>query len=243
MLGTQSIRSRYARSRLGQFWPSLSFLITVVSLGVVYSYLWNEPVWSFLPYLAVSQVFWMLISGSVVEGCRTFMEYESLIRTEYHPRSMFVLVLLTRQITYFLHNAVVLVPLLLIFPRGIGWVTFLSVPGMLLVLLNLYWMVLVTGLICTRFRDFPNVIASVMQIMFFITPVVWEPSRLAGHGLATLLATMNPFACLLAIVRDPFMGVVPSPLQYGISLGMLVFGYLFAVWFFARTNRRLVYWL
>jgi len=156
---------------------------------------------------------------------------------------MFVLVLLTRQGTYFLHNAVVLIPLLLIFPRGIGWVTLLTVPGMLLVLLNLYWMVLMAGLICARFRDFPNVIASVMQIMFFITPVVWEPSRLTHEGLGKLLITFNPFASLLAVVRDPFMGEVPSLLQYGVVSGMLVFGYIISTWFFARTNKRLVYWL
>lgn len=243
LLGTQSIRSRYARSKLGQFWPSLSYLVTVLSLGVVYSFLWHVEVATFLPFLAVSHVFWTLIAGSVLEGCAAFTEYHSLIRTEYHPRSMFVLGLMVRQLTYFLHNAVVLIPLLIIFPRELGWTALLAIPGLIILLLNLYWMVFSLGLICARFRDLPNVVTSLMQIMFFVTPVVWEGDRINNKLAWLILTQLNPFSCLLSIVRDPIIGIIPSMTQYLVCLVMLVLGSLFALHLFNRGSRRLVYWL
>ena len=244
LLGAQSIKSRYARSKLGQFWPALSFLVTVIVLGVVYAYLWNMPVHVYLPHVAISQTLWTLINTTVTDGSKAFIENESLIKTEYHPRSMFVLAMLTRQMTYFLHNSVVLVPLLFIFPIGFrpGMLVFILL-GFVLVLANLFWMGFVIGLLSTRFRDLPNIIASIMQIVYFATPVMWIPGQLAGKKINMLLVQLNPFASLLAIVRDPFMGIVPDILQYAVVVSFMLAGYILLFLLFRRYNKRLVYWL
>ncbi|WP_281970724.1 MULTISPECIES: ABC transporter permease [unclassified Polynucleobacter] len=243
ILGTQSIRSRYARSKLGQFWPSLSYFVTVLSLGLVYAYLWNEPIRKFLPYLSISHVFWTVISGSVLEGCSVFIDSQSLVKTEYYPRSMFVFSLLARQLTYFLHNFVVLIPLLILFPDRVTWWILLAIPGFFLVVINCYWMALAVGFLCARFRDLPNVISSIMQILYFVTPVMWEGERIRNPHLKMLLTELNPFASLLAIVRDPFIGIQPSTLQYFVVAIWTIMGYIFAVYLFKHSSRRLSYWL
>lgn len=243
LLGTKTIRSRYARSKLGQFWPSLSYLVTVLSLGLVYAYLWNTPVNSFLPYLSISHVFWTLISACVVEGCKVFIDCESIIKTEYHPRSMFVLGLLAGNMTYFLHNVAVLIPLLLIFPERLTWAALLAIPGLFLVVICIYAMVLFVGFFCARYRDLPNVIASFMQIMFFVTPVVWESERISNTRVKFVLTELNPFAALLAIVRDPLIGTVPTVTQYAVVILWIVFVYTGCILIFNRGSRRLAYWL
>lgn len=243
LLGTKSIRSRYARSKLGQFWPSLSYLITVLSLGLVYAYLWHAPVKRFLPFLSISHVFWTLISTSVVEGCRVFIDSESIIKTEYHPRSMFVLGLLAGNLTYFFHNVVVLIPLLMIFPERLAWVAILAIPGFFLVLTCCYAMAMFVGFFCARYRDLPNVVASFMQILFFVTPVVWESDRLSNPWAKLVLTELNPFAALLAIVRDPLIGTVPTVTEYAVVILWTVFVYAGCLVIFNRGSRRLAYWL
>lgn len=46
----------------------------------------------------------------------------------------------------------------------------MALPALILLLLNDFWMVLLLGLLSARFRDIPLVVASVVQVMFFITP-------------------------------------------------------------------------
>ena len=53
LLGVSDIRQRYKRSRLGQFWITASMAIFIVSIGVVYSLLFNQPIYDYVPLLAV----------------------------------------------------------------------------------------------------------------------------------------------------------------------------------------------
>jgi hypothetical protein len=49
LIGLGKIRRRYARSRLGQFWLTLSTAIMVVALGVVWSTLWKVDIRDLMP--------------------------------------------------------------------------------------------------------------------------------------------------------------------------------------------------
>src|SRR5580692_7735728 len=48
-LGWNDILQRYRRSVLGPFWLTASMAIMVVSLGVIYAELFNQPIDDFLP--------------------------------------------------------------------------------------------------------------------------------------------------------------------------------------------------
>jgi len=100
---------------------------------------------------------------------------------------------------------------------------------------------LLMGLLCARFRDLSPIVTSVMQVAFFITPVIWIPKSLPGY--AASLLTFNPFAVFLSLVRDPLMGQ-PVPLTYWlIALAITVGGWTVAFLAFARFRARITYWL
>ena len=63
---------------------------------------------------------------------------------------------------------------------------------------------LLLGAFCARFRDIQPIVNSVMQIGFFMTPVIWKPDQLGAAGIAKL--PLNPFFDLLEIVRGPILG-------------------------------------
>ncbi|MGN5480598.1 hypothetical protein ACTMU2_39275 [Cupriavidus basilensis] len=56
------VKRRYRRSRLGQFWLTLSMAITIGGLGTVYSTLFKMDVAEYLPYISITFVFWGIIS-------------------------------------------------------------------------------------------------------------------------------------------------------------------------------------
>ncbi|MGH7155400.1 MAG: hypothetical protein ACREF3_15850, partial [Acetobacteraceae bacterium] len=63
LLGTNDIKQRYNRSRVGQFWITLSMVVMTGALGFVYSYLFKTPITTYLPFLAMGIIVWTLISS------------------------------------------------------------------------------------------------------------------------------------------------------------------------------------
>jgi hypothetical protein len=74
LLGSADLRQRYVRSRLGQFWLTLSTGILIGSLGLVWSLLWNVPVSEMMPYLAISIVLWNVLTGIIGDATMVFVK-------------------------------------------------------------------------------------------------------------------------------------------------------------------------
>src|SRR3954462_4178366 len=79
-LGWNDIRQRYRRSLLGPFWLTASMAIMVISLGVLYSEIFDTPIRDFLPFLCVGLLVWNFLSGFLVEGGALFIGAESYIK-------------------------------------------------------------------------------------------------------------------------------------------------------------------
>lgn len=241
LLGMNDIRQRYRRSRLGQFWITLSMAVTIVTLGVLYAYLFNMQLQDYLPYLAVGMVAWGTISNLVTESCSVFTGAEIYLRQVPMPKTVFIHRMLVRNAVTLAHNAVILPPLFFFFNVPVTWAMPLALVGILLVVLNGFWVGLVVGTLCARFRDMPQMIGSLMQIVFYLTPIMWRPSQIVEH--LAWLADYNPFASLLSLVRDPLLGQLPRLWDCEVVGIVTILGYLVAFPFFARFRARIVYWL
>ncbi|SCZ14505.1 ABC transporter permease [Microvirga guangxiensis] len=241
LLGIGDIRQRYSRSRFGQFWITLSMLVLVVAIGTVYAAIFRQPIKDYLPYLASNFVVWSLIAGIITESTSVFTQAEGILKQEPLPRTVFVWRLLVRNFVVFSHNLVIIPAVLLVFGHGLSW-TWLLVPfGLLLVAASGFFMALLCGLLCTRFRDLPQIVQNVVQIAFFISPVTWPISTLGER--AFYVVDLNPFASFLRIVSEPMRGQVPTLFTYASTLGVIVILALVALPLFARFRARVVYWL
>ena len=146
-----------------------------------------------------------------------------------------------RNVLIFLHNAVVVVLVLILFPQGLNWSLLTLVPAFLLWYVCACWAVMFLGLISVRFRDVAQIVANFMQIAFFLTPVIWQPSLLTGN--ARLIADLNPFAHLLAIIREPLMGQPASPVSWAVCLAIAAAGAVLTFLTLVRVRGRVPYWL
>src|SRR5215472_1091450 len=73
LMGLGEIRRRYVRSRIGQFWLTISTGIVVATLGLVWSTLWKLPVADLLPFVAVSLIVWTMITGPIADAATLFV--------------------------------------------------------------------------------------------------------------------------------------------------------------------------
>jgi len=241
LLGVGDIRQRYARSFLGQFWITFSMGIFVAAIAMVYGVLFNQSYRDFLPYVTVNFVVWSLISGIMIEGVAVFTQAETFMRQAALPKTVFIMRLLARAMVNFAHNAILIPIVLLVLGRPFAW-TWVLVPfGLLLIMLAGYFAVMLIGVLCTRFRDLPQVVQNLVQISFFVTPIMW-PAEALSHRLPFVI-DYNPFAAFLHVVAEPMRGVVPSTGTYLLAIGTIIALAAVGLPLFARFRARLVYWL
>jgi lipopolysaccharide transport system permease protein len=239
-LGWNDILQRYRRSVLGPFWLTASMAIMVSSLGVVYAELFKQRVDDFLPYFCVGLLVWNLLSAYLTEGGTLFTGSESYIKQIRLPFSVYVYRSSWAKLIIFAHNFIIYIGVMIYFQKWPGVVSLLAIPGVMLVVLNGTIVSLTIGVISARFRDVPQVINSIVQILFFITPVFWKPDSLKGHAYIT---DFNPLFHLVEIVRSPLLGGVPSVANYVAVLLLTLVNVAIAGAFFTRFRARIAYWV
>jgi homopolymeric O-antigen transport system permease protein len=241
-LGWFDVKRRYRRTMIGPFWSAISVAIYSCALGLVGAGLWHQNLHDYLPFLVAGLIVWMLVSTIINESCVLFVNTAHLSRQIRFDYSLLAYALLWRNLIVFLHHFVVYALIVLLFARNVvGAVTLLMIPGLLLVLANGIWVVILLGLLCLRFRDLQQVIINLVSVSMFVTPIFWPPDSLVGARRA-LFVDLNPFFHIIDVVRAPLLGHVPALETYLWVLAMAVVGWSLMFLLFRRFRRRVAYW-
>jgi ABC-type polysaccharide/polyol phosphate export permease len=239
-MGWQDIKQRYRRSMLGPFWLTLSMAIMIGALGFLYGQLFGIELSTYMPFLTLGFIIWGFISSVITEGCSSLIAAEGFIRQVRLPFTLHVLRSVWRNLIMLAHNAVVFIPVVIIFQIWPGWSALLIIPGLALLIINAVWVTLLLGAVCARFRDIPPIAASLVQVAFFLTPIIWMPELLRERFM---FAAANPFYHFVEMMRAPLLGTVPPMLTYGVVAGMTIVGWAVTWLFFRRFRCRLAYWI
>jgi ABC-2 type transport system permease protein len=239
-LGWHDIRQRYRRSIVGPFWLTISMGAMIAGLAYLYAGLFGQKLEGYLPYVATGIIVFTMISSIAAEGSTVFIGSSSLILQLRAPLTIYVYQMLWRNLLIFCHNITIYVLILFFVKIDLGWNFFLAFAGLFLVMLNGLWAGLALGALSARFRDVPLIVASVMQIAFFLTPIFWTPSALPDRAI---FVDLNPFYYLIEIIRLPLLGKTPPPEIWLTVIGFNVVGALVATVFYARYRGRIAYWV
>jgi ABC-type polysaccharide/polyol phosphate export permease len=215
--------------------------VTIAALALVYSAIFKIELAIYLPLVAISFIAWGLIASLLNEGATVFIESEGYLKSAPLPKSMFIFRMLTRNTLVFAHNLVLVPIVMVLFGIVPNAATFLFIPAFLLTLANGLWIAMVLGPLCTRFRDMPPIVASVVQIAFFASPVMWFRNQIGEANQAWVM--WNPFAVFLELLREPLLGRVPGAHWWLLALAITVAGYAVGFAFFARFRSRITYYL
>ena len=242
MLGWQDVRQRYRRSKLGPFWLTISMGIMVGAIGIVFGSIFITPMTEFLAFLAAGLILWGFVSTVINEGCMAFIAAEGIIKQLPLPLFVHVLRMIWRNVLILCHNIVIFPLALLAVGKWPSWTMVVSIPGFLLVLINLAWVALLAATLCARYRDLPQIVTSVLQVLFYLTPVMWMPSLMPQRA-GGLLLNLNPINHLLELTRGPLLGQIPSAINWSVSIGMAVIGWGVTLALYGRYRHRIAYWL
>ena len=145
------------------------------------------------------------------------------------------------------HNLIIWLLLILIFPRHLGWEFFLCIPALALLLVNGVWVAMFFGMVATRFRDVAPLLEALVQLLFYVTPIVWTTRTLKDQGgevaQRAMLAEVNPLYHYLEIVRAPLIDEPLAAYHWGIVLACTVAGVLITLLAMKRWRFRVPYWV
>jgi ABC-type polysaccharide/polyol phosphate export permease len=240
LLAWQDVKQRYRRSTLGPIWLTISMSIQIFVIGVLSAYLFNSPVERHLPYVCAGMVFWTFFNQSINEGASLFINSSSYLIQIRRPYSMYLIQVLFRNIISLGHNIITYIvvaiallvvpgPAMLLFPIGFA-----------LNVLCVAWMALIAGTLSVRYRDIPLTIQNVFSILFWLTPLMYQPEQL---GSKAFLAQWNPFTHMIALLREPLLGGSPTLTNWLVVLALTIVGWGGTFLFFCKFRSRIVYWL
>ncbi|SHI55968.1 lipopolysaccharide transport system permease protein [Roseomonas rosea] len=239
-LARLDLRNRYRGSVIGPFWMTLSTLLMLVGLGLLYSRLLGLSLAEYLPHLTVSLVVWNIISAMVTDACTTMTSAEGVIRQLRVPFTVHALRSVFRNGLTAAHSLPLIPLAFIVFGQLPGPEALLAVPGLAILLANSFFASVLLGMICARFRDIAPIVANVMQLAFFLTPILWKPELLKE---AAVWLPLNPFYAVLETVRGPLVEGGGQPLVwlaailYTLALGAV------SLAFFVRFRGRLAFWV
>lgn len=197
---TARSRERFARTTLGGFWLGVSNLLSIVVLAFVYGTVFKvQHFTSYLVYLGTGIVIWNTIAAAVQSAPNLFMVNSANLRnTNTHPIFYTLEEWAFQAQTFFQSFGLVLIALAIVQPSMMGNLFVAGLLPLLNLLVFIYWFPLLVCLLGSRYQDFFQLIPILLQLMFLLSPILYQKQALRGIGW---IADLNPLYRILSNLR------------------------------------------
>jgi lipopolysaccharide transport system permease protein len=240
LMASQDIRMRYKRSAIGPFWLSAAMAAQVIGIGLLYSQIFNQPLDEFLLYLGGGFLAWGLVAGQITDGSTILIEAEGHLRALRIPTPVLAARMVSRNLIIFMHNIVVIGGLMLFLGHWPTVALAAILPGLALIALFGYFLGIVLGPLCLRFRDVNQVIASLMGMAMFLTPIFWLPSQ---GRVSQIVVLANPLYHMIELIRAPLLGRFPTELNWIVAAGCVGAASVLALVSLKVSRQKIYFWL
>lgn len=239
------LEARYRQSLLGLGWSLARPLAMTFVLTIIFSHLFSKPPREYAPFILVGLTCWQFLTESVLNGCHTFARSANYIRQNPLPLAIFPL---RTALCAGFHALVALV-----LAVGLCWALFgfgnvSALPSLIPILammLALGWcLALIAGMANTYFPDTQHLLEIGLQLLFYLTPIMYPASLLQQLPLGKWILLLNPCHHLIEAIRLPVLHGTPPSLGIHASLTATLFvACLVAIGSLRWLNRTLVFWV
>lgn len=225
-LTARHVAQRYRGSLLGYLWSLLNPLCLMLVYTLVFAYYIRfSEVENYTAFLFVGLLPWLWFTSALSEGTTSVVSSGHLITKSMFPAQVLPTVAVLSSMINFLLTLPVLFLFLLL--SGIG----LGAPALLLpvvILLQLFFLVgasLILAALNVQYRDVQHVVANVLTLLFFLSPILYPVEIVPARFQFTML--LNPLAVFTSTYHQLlFQGSWPSiyALVYLSAWSLLVLG-------------------
>ncbi len=234
----RDIKIKYKQTVLGFLWAVLQPLLMMFIFTFFFGRALNVPSQN-LPYpifVFSGLLLWNLFSTGLTGSANSMVNNATIIKKIYFPRLIIPTSSILVSLFDFFMAFVLFIPLLIFYRQPLSWnalwcwpvavvITVAATlgPGCLLAALNV------------KYRDFRYVIPFLVQVLFFLTPIIY-PITLLKYPLLQYALAFSPMYAAIELFRFPLTSVVPDPAFFWISVGSGILLVLIGVFYFKRTE-------
>jgi len=241
LLGLNDLRNRYARSRFGQLWLTLSTAVMIGVLSIVWSLLWQQPLRELMPFIGIGLIIWNFLAQVLTECTSIFGAHGNYYRNQKMNFSVSIYSVIYRNALILAHNLIVIVVLIVALGVPVNWYLLQIVPALVLTCIMMAWAGYVIAMTCVRYRDVIQLISTWLMVWFFVTPVMWKPDFLSPQY--RFIIDYNPLAQFLELLRNPFLGEPVSGHTWITTIAITLGGGLLALPVIGYYQRRVIFWM
>jgi ABC-type polysaccharide/polyol phosphate export permease len=207
LLVGRDLKVRYKRSVLGMLWTLLNPLLQMAVYTLVFRTIMRIAVPAFPVYLLAGLLPWTFFSVSTSSSAHALLHNQGLIRKVAVPQAVYPVAVVGSKLVDLLFSLVPLALLATLFgrPPGASWLAL--VPAILLAVAFTTGLSLVLASLTVFFRDLRHLVDLLLQIWFYVTPVLYPPEYLAQVGpWARALLALNPAAPIVGVFQQAIYG-------------------------------------
>ncbi|MFC6486749.1 ABC transporter permease [Nitratireductor sp. GCM10026969] len=239
------LRGRFARSRLGLLWSILHPLAQAAIFALVLAEVLGAKLGgiddkaAYPMYLLAGMAAWTLFSEIVSRSMTVFIEYSATLKKIAFPRICLPVIVWGSALV---NHALLLVAIAVVFlflgkVPGAAW---LALPlGILLISVFAFGLGMLLGVFNVFVRDIGQAVGVVLQLWFWLTPIVYPVSVVPDH--LRWVINLNPMVPLVeiyheAMVFDRWPDLAPLVVPVILSAVLLVLSFMV----FKRASPELV---
>ncbi len=214
-LTARDLKARYRGSVLGFFWSLANPLLLLSVYTLVFTKFFPQQVVHPYPLFLFAGILpWTFFSAAVLESTNAITTNAGLIKKVMFPAEALPLVVVLSHLVHFALAIPVLLAALITFML-LGQAT-ISATILLVPVLMLLQSLFVAGIAMTissasvLFRDLRDLMTNLIQLGFFITPIIYLIDRIESRPLRALLR-LNPMTSFVVAYQDVvFFGHLPG---------------------------------
>jgi len=227
-MARRDILARYRGSFGDVFWTVLNPLLLMATYFFVFGVVLRRPDQSrsaFALYFLAGMLPWLAFSEPVGRAAFVILEYRNFVKKLVFPLDTLPVNQVVSGLVTELFGAGIFIAALLIIrhavPAAVLWLPVLLIPQLLFTL-GICWFLAALGV---YMRDLGQIMALVLTIWFFITPICYPESTNLSPAIAALMR-QNPLYILVREYREVFLdGHAPEiyPLMKLWAIGLVLF--------------------
>lgn len=208
----RDIKIKYKQTVLGFLWSILQPLLMMVIFTFFFGRALNIPSQS-LPYpvyVFSGLLIWNMFSTGLTNASNSMVNNSAIIKKIYFPRLIIPVSSILVAFFDFLMAFIIYVGLLLFYQQPVFWhAVFIWPLTILVTVVATLGMGSWLAALNVKYRDFRYVIPFLVQVLFFLTPVIY-PMSLLKYPLLQYILACSPMYAAIELFRYPLTGVLPD---------------------------------
>lgn len=240
-MALRDIQIRYKQTALGVLWAVIQPLVTMLVFTIFFGQLLgvsektgNTP---YAVFVYAGLLPWTLFASTVTASSQSLVSNAGILRKVYFPRLVIPLSSAGAPLIDFLISFIVFMGLMIFYGMNFNATLILMPILMIGLLITALGIGIFLAAATVRYRDFRHVVPFMIQIWFFLTPVIW-PVGVVPELYQPLLL-LNPMHGIINGFRDMFLtgSINWADLTIAIQSGVVLL--TAGIMFFAKTEKRM----